>query len=103
MSEFIQSTLDGEINKRINHESPSKYDMDFYSRKINRLENDNNQIHEEVNKLRIRLRRAEDFELKYELSLKQMCTLQSDIDSKDKQVAEIKSKMEHMQLNIQEK
>ena len=60
-------------------------------------------MHEELNKLRIRLRRAEDFELKYELILKQMCGLQSDLDSKDKQVADIKSKMEQMQLNVREK
>jgi len=77
--------------------------MDFYSRKINRIENDNSDLHEEVNKLRMRLRRAEDYELKYELSLKQMCTLQSDIDSKDKHVADIKSRMEHMELSIKEK
>lgn len=37
MTEHLQSALDTEIKKRINHESPTKYDMDFYSRKINRL------------------------------------------------------------------
>jgi len=39
------------------------------------------------------LRRAEDYELKYELLLKQLCTLQSDIDFKDKQIADMKSKL----------
>ena len=58
MSDYLQSALDTEIKKRINHESPTKYDMDFYSRKITRLENDNNDMHEELSKLRIRLRRA---------------------------------------------
>lgn len=50
-------------------------------------------MHDELSKLRIRLRRAEDFELKYELLLKQMVTLQSDIDYKDKQLNEVKSKI----------
>ena len=42
MSEYVQAALDNEIKKRINYESPTKYDLDFYSRKINRLEMDNN-------------------------------------------------------------
>jgi len=37
MSEHLQSALDSEIKKRINHDSPTKYDLDFYSRKITRL------------------------------------------------------------------
>jgi hypothetical protein len=39
----------------------SHNDLDFYARKVRRLENDNNIIQDELNKVRVRLRRAEDF------------------------------------------
>ncbi len=51
--------------------------MDFYRRKVNRLENDCTSLQDDLNKARIRLRRAEDFELKYELILKQNTHLQN--------------------------
>jgi hypothetical protein len=35
--EKIQAELEYEIEKRISHDSPTKYDIDFYLRKINRL------------------------------------------------------------------
>ena len=53
--------LEQEINNQINFDSPTKYDMDFYKRKAGRLENDCNTLQEDLNKARIRLRRAEDF------------------------------------------
>lgn len=54
----VKIELDHEIEKRISHESPTKYDIDFYLRKIARLENDLNQSHDELSKARVRLRRA---------------------------------------------
>ena len=35
--EKVQAELTHEIEKRISHDSPAKYDIDFYLRKINRL------------------------------------------------------------------
>ena len=46
-------------------------DADFYERKIMRLEGDIAALHEELNIARTRLRTAEDFQIKYELLLKQ--------------------------------
>jgi hypothetical protein len=50
----------------MNHAS----DVDFYTRKISRLEEDNSSLLEELAKLRARLRTAEDFEIKYHILLK---------------------------------
>jgi hypothetical protein len=45
-------------------------DVDFYQRKIIRLEDDISILHEELAKLRTRLRVAEDYEIKYHILLK---------------------------------
>jgi hypothetical protein len=42
-------------------------DIDFYERKIKTLEEDNVYLHDEIMKLRARLRTAEDYEIKYSL------------------------------------
>jgi hypothetical protein len=42
-------------------------DIDFYEGKIKNLEEDNICMHEEIMKLRARLRTAEDYEIKYSL------------------------------------
>ncbi len=42
-------------------------DIDFYERKIQSIEQDNHYLHEEIMKLRARLRIAEDFEIRYNL------------------------------------
>lgn len=42
--ESFHHELDNEIEKRIHHESPTKYDIDFYQRKVTRLENDLNDV-----------------------------------------------------------
>ena len=59
--EKVQAELEHEIERRISHDSPSKYDLDFYLRKITRLENDLNDVQDELSRARVRLRRAEDF------------------------------------------
>jgi hypothetical protein len=78
----VQIELKNEIEKRINYESPTKYDIDFYMRKITRLENDLIQSQEELSKVRIRLRKAEDYEIKYDLILKQNTILNGEIEKK---------------------
>ncbi len=42
-------------------------DIDFYERKIARLEEDNVMLHEELANVRSRLRTAQDYEIRYEL------------------------------------
>jgi len=66
--------IESEIRQRINYFSPSKNDLDFYQRKAGRLEGDLTQLQgmgwcysEELSVARLRLRTAEDFEIKYEL------------------------------------
>lgn len=76
--------------------------MDFYKRKVNRLENDCNSLQEDLNRARIRLRRAEDYELKYELILKQNTNLQNEIDKKDKELNQKKSELENVKLKVTE-
>lgn len=76
--------LEHEIEKRISHESPTKYDIDFYLRKVTRLEGDLNIVQDELSRARVRLRRAEDFEIKYDLLLKQNSNLLADLEKREK-------------------
>ena len=46
-------------------------DIDFYERKIMRLETDIAVMQEELSTARMRLRTAEDFQIKYDLLLRQ--------------------------------
>jgi hypothetical protein len=57
-SKNSQRELESELIARINHDSPTKYDIDFYKRKINRLETDFGALQDDLNKARVRLRRA---------------------------------------------
>lgn len=50
---------------------PNHSDIDFYERKIYRLESDIATLHEELNISKTRLRTAEDYQIKYELLLRQ--------------------------------
>ena len=77
--------------------------MDFYKRKVGRLENDCNTLQEDLNKARIRLRRAEDFELKYQLILKQNSNLQNELDKKDKELNQKRSQLENLKVEASEK
>jgi len=58
---------------------------------VYRLENDCNTVQEDLNRARIRLRRAEDFELKYELILKQNTLLNNELDKRDKELTQKKA------------
>jgi hypothetical protein len=57
----IEGQIEAEIKNRMLPDAPTPNDLDFYVRKVRRLENDNNIIQDELNKLRVKLRRAEDF------------------------------------------
>ena len=50
---------------------PYPSDLDFYQMKITRLESDLAATQDELMSARLRLRTAEDFQIKYELLLKQ--------------------------------
>lgn len=56
--------------RTLNEQSLNRYDVDFYRRKAERLEEDLLTITEELNKARLRLRSAEDYQIKYDLMLK---------------------------------
>lgn len=58
--------------------------MEFYQRKIRRIENELAIAQDEVNKLRVKLKRAEDFEMKYEILFKESTELKNDNESKTK-------------------
>jgi hypothetical protein len=53
-----EEEIEAEIRSRMQAEAGSGGDADFYARKVRRLENDNNIIQDELNKVRVRLRRA---------------------------------------------
>lgn len=89
--EKLRIALEAEIDKRIDPDSPTKYDINFYVRKINRLENDLSLLQDELSGARVRLRKAEDFEIKYDLVLKQNNHLLAENDrlSKDLQLLRV--------------
>jgi hypothetical protein len=96
----LRIALEAEIDKRIDPDSPTKYDINFYIRKINRLENDLGLLQDELSSARIRLRKAEDFEIKYDLVLKQNNNLLAENDrlSKDLQIARVDAEKNRLKL-----
>ena len=85
----IQVELEQEIKRRINQESPSKGDLDFYIRKVRRLQGESALLEDQLSKVRVRLRRAEDYEIKYELLLVENANLKKDVEEKEKKMYEI--------------
>lgn len=67
----------------MDHSSPTRYDVDFYMKKCDRLEEDIMLMGDELNRARIRLRKAEDFEIKYELLSKQKLAADEELVRKD--------------------
>lgn len=88
--ERARAEIEHEIDRRILRESPTKYDMDYYLRKITRLENENNGVQDELAKAKVKLRRAEDFEIKFDLLLKQNSTLNTDLERRDRELCGLK-------------
>jgi hypothetical protein len=68
--------------------SRARYDVDFYLRKVVRLEGDLAKCQDELSAARIRLRKAEDFELKYEMLAKQMAELSQEHDLARKELVD---------------
>lgn len=60
-------------------------------------------IGDELNKARIRLRRAEDFEIKYDILFKQKSALEEDNIKKEKDLFDLRSRNEEMSLAIRER
>lgn len=72
-------------------------------RKVRRLESDNNLLQDELNKVRIRLRRAEDFEIKYEVVAGECSSLKKELEIRDKNIRDIKSLNEKLTRSIEER
>ncbi len=53
-------------DRHLHHDSPSRHDIDFYQRKVNRYEAEIGKLEHELSVTRFRLAKAEDYEVKYE-------------------------------------
>lgn len=62
----------------LHYDSPSKYDIDFYQRKVSRLEHDLANLQEDLSLAKFRLQKAEDFEDKYDILFKQYQSMAQD-------------------------
>ena len=60
-------------------------------------------MQDELSKARVRLRRAEDFEIKYELILKQNANLTSDLEKMEKDLCELKSNNEQLKVRVEDR
>lgn len=70
--------------RELHYDSPTKYDIDYYQRKVNRLQNEVSGLQEELSLTKYRLQKAEDFEAKYEQLFAQYQNTNQDLDiSKD--------------------
>lgn len=90
--------MEAEIDKRIDPLSPTKYDINFYIRKVNRLEGDLSLLQDELSGARVRLRKAEDFEIKYDLVLKQNNNLLVENERLSKELANLIADNKKMKL-----
>jgi hypothetical protein len=98
-----EEEIEAEIRQRMQGEPVSGNDLDFYVRKVRRLENDNNIIQDELNKVRVRLRRAEDFEIKFDLLSGEANALRKDIDLRDKTIRDLKALNEKLSFAVEER
>jgi vacuolar-type H+-ATPase subunit I/STV1 len=78
-------------------------DLDFYIRKVRRLENDNNILQDELNKVRVRLRRAEDYEIKYEVLSAEAAASKKELEGREKVLREMKSNNEKLVYQLEGK
>ena len=93
--------------REIHYDSPTKYDIDFYQRKVNRLENDLTGLQEELSLTKYRLQKAEDFEDKYESLFNQHQNLNEEYDllkqdhvMKTREAGELRSRLDQAELVI---
>jgi hypothetical protein len=52
------SRLENEFMRKVNPDSPTRYDLDFYQRKLNRMENELSQAQDELALARNKLRKC---------------------------------------------
>jgi hypothetical protein len=98
-----ETDIEAEIKSRMQPETLTPNDLDFYIRKVRRLENDNNIIQDELNKVRVKLRRAEDFEIKFELVSSEVSALRKDVELREKNIRDLKTLNEKLTFTLEEK
>lgn len=76
-SEGVRPATDRELH----YESPTKYDIDYYQRKVNRLENEVSHLQEDLSLAKYKLQKAEDFEAKYDLLFGQHQNTNEELDN----------------------
>lgn len=54
----------GTDRSNLHYDSPTKYDIDFYQRKVNRLENDIATLQDELSMARFKINKTEELENK---------------------------------------
>lgn len=103
LSQAVRPATDRELH----YESPTKYDIDFYQRKVNRLEGELNSLQEQLSLNKYRLQKAEDFEAKYEQLFKQHQNTNEELDNtrdnllqRTRENNDLKLKLEQAELKI---
>lgn len=94
-------------DRELHYESPTKYDIDYYQRKVNRLENEVSGLQEELSLQQYKLQKAEDFEKKYELLFAQHQNTNEELDNtkeslllKTRESNEVRIKLDQAELRI---
>ena len=95
--------IEAELKNRMQPETLTSNDLDFYIRKVRRLENDYNIVQDELNKVRVKLRRAEDFEIKYELVSTELAGLRKEVEVRDRSIREQKTLNERLVFELGDK
>jgi hypothetical protein len=58
---------------------------------------------DELNRARLRLRRAEDYEIKYDMLFRQKATIEEETTKREKEVFELRAKNEELALLLRER
>lgn len=102
-SEAVRPATDRELH----YESPTKYDIDYYQRKVNRLENEVSNLQEELSLCQYKLQKAEDYEKKYELLFSQHQNTNEELDTskesliqKTREANELRIKLDQAELRV---
>ena len=76
-------------------------DIDFYVRKIHRLEQDLQGCEDELSNAKVRLRRAEDYEYKCELAAKHNNKLTLDNDSLQAEIRGLRVLVDDLRMDLE--
>ena len=98
-----EGDIEAQIRKRIIPQSITQNDIDFYIRKTRRLEADNSHLTDELNKIRVKLKRAQEYPIKYELSLSENTNLKAALDSKEQAYNQLRAINQKLTLSIEER